>query len=171
MEQGLHNYAAMKESPLSNVSNIIIHQTIILTAAAAIFTLTFSPRISVAQNIETNSRINTTTTSPQKILSNSGVRKPVTSQKWVQTCERELDCGQYATCVINEGQGLCVELYPISQQIRLENNRRFAADSNKTESKVTSGQRIAVGLLLVTGILTVGTVGFLSLLEDLDIAL
>ena len=164
----MHNYAAMKESPLSNVSNIIIHQTIILIAAVAVFTLTFSPRISVAQNIETNSRINITTISPQKTLSNSGVRKPVTSQKWIQTCERELDCGPYATCVINEGQGLCVELYPISQQIRLENKRRFAADSNKTESKVTSGNRMAVRLLLVTGFLVVGTVGYISLLEDLD---
>ena len=148
----------MKRRSLSIVFSYIVNQTITIALVASIMTLALVPQTGHAQNIAAGTQTSTQTISLQNVTKGSPSKKPVTSEPETQACERELDCGHYATCVFTEGKGQCVELYSVSQQLGLERGEQLAR--RRAEQRHRKNKRGAIGLALAIPIVAFGA-GFL----------
>jgi len=138
----------MNGRSLSIISNFIIDQTITIALVAIIMTLALAPQTGHAQNVAAGAQTSTQTISLQNVTKDSPSKKPVKSEPETQVCERELDCGHYATCVFTEGKGQCVELYSVSQQLRLDRGEQLARRSAERRHKKNKNDAITLALVL-----------------------
>ena len=104
----------------------------------------FGPRFSKSSaktNISTQVASTTRNENTEAVYSKNAVTK---------SCRRESDCGQYASCIIKEGQGRCVALYSAAEQIKITDNQEIRKEQSRL--LVKSEQReVFTNTVLVIG--------------------
>ena len=157
-----------KKESLVNFSRKVLLVLTSLIVLAASSTRSFAQTEDVAIKLSKTTKSQTENSAKNIILKSSAKTKTSTSTQVAPTtrnenteavyskntvtksCQRESDCGQYASCMIKEGQGQCVALYSAVEQTKIAENQEIRKELSRQLVK-SENREVFTNTALVIG--------------------
>jgi hypothetical protein len=151
----------------SSTRNFAQTEVVTIKSSTTTKSQTENPEKNVISKSSAKSKTSTSTEVAPTIRNEN--REAVYSKNTVtKSCQRESDCGQYASCIVKENQSRCVALYSGAEQIKITDNKkirkeqgRLLVKSEQREVFANSALIIGAGFALFTVI--GGTIVLLSI--------